>query len=129
MSRKTKTVKVEVSDIVVGNNDNKTDQTPVSCTYKVITSGRVVVRDTFKSVLSGRRSRALRAKGDVNTKQRAARRLIESLLIHTATTTVTLDDAKLVRIVTPVKVSPLTKQIVTVLAESLGFDYVLEVKE
>lgn len=132
MSRKTQSIKIEISDIAIGANDYKIDQTPVACNYNISVSGKVIERSEFKSSMSGRRLRklyALKKQGaDVDFKQRAARRLIESLLIHTAATTNHLDSAKLVRIVTPVKVSPLTKQIVDVIAESLGFVYCIEAK-
>lgn len=132
MKTKSKSVRIEVSNIVVGKNDNSTDLTPVSCTYKLYVSGRVVKRDVFAAKLSGRSLRKVRAKGgDTNTviKQSAARRLVESMLIDTAATTEYLRGATMVQIFSPVKVVPLTVQIVDTLAESLGFKYVVKVAE
>nr|DAP03989.1 MAG TPA: hypothetical protein [Caudoviricetes sp.] len=133
MKTKSKSVKIETSNIVVGKNDDSTDLTPVSCTYKLYVSGMVAKCDVFAANLSGRRLRKVRAKGgDTKAviKQSAARRLVESLLINTAATTEYLRGATtMARIFSPVKITHLTVQIVDTLAESLGFKYEIKVTE
>lgn len=133
MKAKSKTVKLEISNIAVGKNNDSDDLTPVSCTYKIRVSGRVVQSDVFHSTLSGRRLRKVRAKGGDNVnaviKRSAARRLVESLLIDTAATTEHLRGAMMLQIFSPVKVTPLTVQIVDTLSKSLGFQYGIKVTE
>ena len=129
---KSKTVRIDVSDISIDVVNDGSRTVIASFAYKIMVGSTIFERDIMELNISDIRDRSLYSEvargADMSVRQRAVRRIVESLLYNMVVTAEYLDGATLVKIVTPFALAQPAQQVMDVIADRIGVPCVLGVR-